>query len=133
MRQKFVYILVGIALVVGLIALPPAPVAEAGNNGQQLTFYIHYSSKYSGKAGISWLYIKGTYYTGKTETWSRTFNTPVNSYSLPGYWWKKNVEVQFRMADGRRGYCTLQVPESQSSNWYAVGVDRQPGTYCYGG
>lgn len=28
MRQKLVYILVGIALLVGLVALPPAPVSK---------------------------------------------------------------------------------------------------------
>lgn len=126
MRQKFIFVLVGIALLVGLITLPPAPVAEAGSNGQQLRFFAP-----SGTPKITWLYIHGTYYDNSTKTWTKTLNPAVTGYDLANYWWKKNVDLSWRLTNGVTGYCTVQVPVTMQGNWVTIDVSRNGGRTCY--
>ena len=128
MRQRLVYILVGIALVLGMITLPHAPAAQAGSSGQQIQFY-----NYSGKSSISYLYVSGWGWQNPPlkQTWSRTFSPSVMNYSLSGWWWQGDTYVSWRMADGRTGSCPITIPKTLSANWVQVGVDRQPGNTCY--
>ncbi|MBP9690707.1 hypothetical protein KBD81_01365 [Candidatus Woesebacteria bacterium] len=125
MRQKIVVVAVVLSLVIGFMSLPPTPQAYAGSNGQQLFFYTMSGVK------ISWIQVSGTYYTGNRATWSKSISPAQGSYSLTNYWWKNQVDIQYRLADGRRGYCSFNVPTSMSGNWVNVGLDRQPGTSCY--
>lgn len=126
MRQKLVYMIVGIALVLGMFALPPAPAAKAGNNGQQLVFQRSSDSK---SIGISRIIIRGKIYNGKDATWYREFNPPfTGEYYLTNYWWKENVFIEFsvRSPNGSNWYgnCWVYVPPVMSGNWVRVYLDR---------
>lgn len=129
MRRVLLAVL-GIVLVLGMITLPPAPIAEAGGNGQQLHFFTQ-----AGRSKISWIQVKGTYYTNRVETWSKTLNPPLSSYSLTNYWWKswdgRNVEVSWRLANGVTGYCTIRVPVSMQGDWISVDLSYNGGRTCY--
>lgn len=126
MRQKLVYMIVGIALVAGMFALPPAPAAQAGSNGQQLSFFVP-----SGTSPISYIYVRGTYYTGATATWSKTFSPATSSYDLANYWWKYRVNINWKLANGVNGYCEIDVPKSMPGNWVIVDLSRYGGRGCY--
>lgn len=125
MFRKIVLVTAVFGLLVGLATLAPTPTADAGNYGQQLFFYIS-----SGSAKISWLYVRGKNQRGSTVTWSRSFSPAATSYSLSNWWWKGLTDVQYRMSDGRVGYCTFIVP-TVGRDWIAVGVNRQPGNSCW--
>jgi hypothetical protein len=120
-----------LALIVllALTVLPSsqAPVAHAGNNGQQLFFYKYSSTS----ANIAYLYVSGTNQNNQPRTWSRTFSPAVSSYSLSGYWWKGNTTIRWRLSDGRTGSCIVSVPVSHAGDWKQIGVDRQPGNSCW--
>lgn len=125
MYRKIIVVIALIAALVGIAAIAPTSTVNAGNNGQQLFFYI-----YSGSAKISWLYVKGKNQNGSSVTWSRTFSPATTSYSLSNWWWKGLTDVQYRMSDGKVGYCTFSVP-TVGRDWIAVGVNRQPGNSCW--
>lgn len=63
--RRILLAVLGIVLVLGMITLPPAPVAEAGNNGQQLHFFTR-----AGTSKITWLYVNRYYYNNSVQTWS---------------------------------------------------------------
>lgn len=124
--RKVLFALMGIVLVLGMITLPPAPVAEAGTNGQQLHFFVP-----AGGSKISYLYVRGTYYDNSTKTWSKSLNPAQSGYSLTNYWWKYRVDVQWRLANGVSGACAFDVPKSMSGDWVAVDLSRNGGRTCY--
>jgi len=125
--QRSYRLVVSVVLLSCLLALlPPAGVAHAGANGQQLVFY-----RYSNGSYIAWLQVTGTNQRNASATWSRTFTPAVANYSLTGWWWKGLTTVKWRLANGRTGACSFIMPVSQQGDWKQVGVDRQPGNSCY--
>lgn len=132
MRQKLVYMFVGIVLVAGLIILPQAPNAEAGSNGQQLSFVRASESR---SVGINWIRVNGTYYTGSNITWYKQFSPPfTGEYFLSNYWWKNNAFIEFsvRNSNGSNFYnnCWVTIPTVMSGNWVRVYLDRGTSRTC---
>ena len=129
MRQKWLLVFLGIALVVGLIALPPAPAVQAGSNGQQLRIKV--GSGYAPK--IDRVEISGYMWNNQYTTKSWTFS-PTSEYTIWGWWWKThnntnvkvvyhysgiNPETGYPFSNYARG---VYVPPSQSSDIFVVDV-----------
>ncbi|HRN69713.1 MAG TPA: hypothetical protein PLS49_00885 [Candidatus Woesebacteria bacterium] len=104
----------GIVLVLGMITLPPAPVAEAGSNGQQLSF-----KPISGS--IKWIRVYGRNQNGQAVSFYREFNPPINELRLSNWWWIGQGHVEYSIAPGNTyNGCYIDVPRNQSSNWVTV-------------
>src|SRR3990167_8213886 len=101
MRRKFVFVLVGIALVVGLIGLPPAPAAQAAT-GYRLEMYASCLGK---GVYVSWIKVTGTNEFGKIVTWPGSnggfYSPPTISAITWGWYWRGNVTIWYRLTNGK--------------------------------
>jgi hypothetical protein len=115
--RKFLFAILGIVLVLGLITLAPAPVAVAGTNGQQLYF-----KPISGS--IKSLRVYGRNQYGQPVSFYREYNPPVNEVRLTGMWWVGQGHVEYSIAPGSSyNGCYIDIPRNQSSNWVNVDLN----------
>ncbi len=118
MRQKWLLAFLGIALVLGLITLPPAPSAQAGRKGQQIMLYR------SGSPYITWMQVTGKDHNGNRSTFTRSYSPATSTAETNGWWWTKTVTIQWRLSNGSLNSCDLDVPLSQPSDWVYANANR---------
>ena len=129
MRRRWLLAFFGVALVIGVVLLPPAPTVFAGTNGQQLYFQL---APQSSAIGISWIRVNGNVIYSQSQppvrvTFYKEFNPLVKEYRLYNWWWRDQafVEYSVKYANGGGNYnwCFLDVPKNQTSNWVTVRLD----------
>jgi hypothetical protein len=106
--------------VLAALVLPPASVALAGSNGQQIQVYACNASR---------VVIKGPNQSGNTVSYTLSTSTSgCGTFAISGWYWKGSVSITpyYSVSSeypyyGGQGF-SVNVPISQSSNWYTVNV-----------
>lgn len=130
--RSFLFLVLALALVVGLVGLVPAKPVYAGTNGQHLIVHTgtgvwFRSLKVDGFNN----YATNPYWPNNFNAhWSYNNNGPAwfNTVTAgDGWWWKWNTKLTFTLTDLRGSVCSkttnVEVPEYQkNSNEFHVWV-----------